>query len=116
MTYVTGCHMCIHDRPLKDGWQHCCDAYPDGAPPKAKIGCEPGGICNNGIGFEESHLYSKYNITVAALRGTEPVNCISCAEGHYITDSNDRSTARSFYCNKCGEKINIDSVINIMDL
>lgn len=54
MICIIDCSNCIHKRPLKDGWDLCCDAFPDGIP----IGFPFGLVkemkeCNNGIGYEE---------------------------------------------------------------
>ena len=54
MTYINDCRNCKHKRPLKDGWDFCCDAFPNGMAPrdfpfgKVKEMKE----CNNGIGYE----------------------------------------------------------------
>ncbi len=54
MIYITDCMNCIHERPLKDGWKFCCDAFPDGAPLGFKFGfVKKMKECNNGIGYEE---------------------------------------------------------------
>ena len=54
MIGIIDCRNCIHERPLKDGWRFCCDAFPEGTP----LGFEFGLVkekkeCNNGIGYEE---------------------------------------------------------------
>ena len=58
MTGIIDCRNCIHERPLKDGWKFCCDAFPEGTP----LGFEFGLVkekkeCNNGIGYEEETGY-----------------------------------------------------------
>ena len=54
MISVIDCQNCIHERPLKDGWQCCCDAFPDGVPMEFNFGAVKGSEeCNNGIGYEE---------------------------------------------------------------
>jgi len=58
MICINDCYKCKHERPLKDGWMACCDAFPDGAP----IGFPYGEVremkeCNNGIGFEPKEEY-----------------------------------------------------------
>ena len=54
MIGIIDCRNCIHERPLKDGWKFCCDAFPEGTP----LGFEFGLVkekpeCNNGIRYEE---------------------------------------------------------------
>lgn len=54
MIYFDDCFTCIHKRPLKDNWDFCCDAFPNGMVPndfpfgKVKELKE----CNSGIGYE----------------------------------------------------------------
>lgn len=52
--HIIDCCNCKHERPLKDGWNFCCDAFPEGA----LVGFPFGRVkemkeCNNGIGYEE---------------------------------------------------------------
>ena len=54
MIYIADCWNCKHNRPVKDGWIPCCDAFPDGIPDDFPLGkVKKLGECNNGIGFEE---------------------------------------------------------------
>lgn len=54
MIYIDECQNCKHERPLKDGWKFCCDAFPEGTPLKFPFGrVKEMKECNNGIGFEE---------------------------------------------------------------
>lgn len=54
MVCITDCSSCKHERPLKDGWDFCCDAFPDGgAPNDFTFGfVKQMKECNNGIGYE----------------------------------------------------------------
>ena len=54
MISIIDCRKCKHERPLKDGWNCCCDAFPDGIPTGFNFGAvKEAKECNNGIGFEE---------------------------------------------------------------
>ena len=54
MISIIDCRKCKHERPLKDGWNCCCDAFPDGIPMGFNFGAvKEAKECNNGIGFEE---------------------------------------------------------------
>ncbi len=63
MLYIDDCSTCKHKRPLKDGWDFCCDAFPNGMAPrdfpfgKVKELKE----CNNGIGYESSEYRDFFN-------------------------------------------------------
>lgn len=49
------CDKCIHHKKgLLDGWKVCCDAFPEGIPPKWAISRKSNHvtICNNNIGYE----------------------------------------------------------------
>lgn len=54
MISIIDCRKCKHERPLKAGWNCCCDAFPDGIPMGFNFGAvKEAKECNNGIGFEE---------------------------------------------------------------
>lgn len=54
MISIIDCRKCKHERPLKDGWNCCYDAFPDGIPMGFNFGAvKEAKECNNGIGFEE---------------------------------------------------------------
>ena len=38
MIGIIDCRNCIHERPLKDGWKFCCDAFPEGTPLEFEFG------------------------------------------------------------------------------
>ena len=54
MIYIDDCSSCKHERPLKDGWRFCCDAFPNGGVPfDFNFGMvKQMKECNNGIGYE----------------------------------------------------------------
>ena len=54
MLFLDECCNCKHKKPLKDGWDFCCDAFPDGMVPKTFPFGKVRELkeCNNGIGFE----------------------------------------------------------------
>lgn len=53
MIYIPDCVTCKHQRDLLDGWEFCCDAFPEGAPYDFKFGLvKQMKECNNGIGYE----------------------------------------------------------------
>jgi hypothetical protein len=54
------CSRCVHLRPLKDGWNYACDAFPDGQPCGFPFGTASElKECNNGIKFEERKCDNK---------------------------------------------------------
>lgn len=49
----TPCDKCIHRRENLHGWKGCCDAFPDGWPPKwLQVDVLALEECNNGIKYE----------------------------------------------------------------
>ena len=53
----TQCDKCIHRYPNIDGWKGCCEAFPNGWPPKwlfeDKTKLKE---CNNGIKYEPKEI------------------------------------------------------------
>lgn len=61
-------------------------------------------------------VVDKSEMDFTELKTGKIIECQVCHNGHYVTDCKDAFNAHSFYCDMCGDKIMLETGIDLLNL